>query len=77
MYQIYSKNDQWVFSQKGVVKFEGSLKDIVKSAIVYGIEFNELEIAVDTMIKNDHNAAEFGMFKSFIFSFNKKVDHIH
>jgi len=37
---------------------------------------SEIEIAVREMLVNDHNAAHFGIYKKFIFSFKKEFPNV-
>jgi len=54
-------------------KFEGDFKSIIKLAVNLGIEFAELEIAVENFIQNDHNEAHFGMLGTFIYTQKKEL----
>lgn len=51
--------------------FTGSLRQVCTfSVIELGFEIKELEIGVLEMEKHFHNAAEYGIFKSFMWSYD-------
>ena len=79
-YQLLNLGSHWeLHSPSGV--FKGDLKKICTYAVVkLGFPFKELEIAVDEMEKRfneGHNAAEFGIYKSFVFTFRIKRETVH
>jgi len=52
--------------------FEGQLVHIwQKMNWEYEIENKEIRYALDEMVKNDHDVANFGIFKSFLFTEEK------
>jgi len=54
---------------KGI--FTGNLRQVCTySVLELGFTFKELEIGVIEMEKHFHNAAEFGIFKSFMWSYD-------
>lgn len=58
--------------------FTGSLRDVcVYSVQKLGFEMRELEIGVEEMEKHFHNAAEYGIFKRFMWSHDEINDRIH
>ena len=57
-------------SEKGA--FEGDLNSITNKAIEIGMRPDELTVAYQTMAKNKHTVAEFGMNGTFMYS-HKKV----
>jgi hypothetical protein len=71
-YQLLNLGSHWEFHGPTGI-FKGDLKKICTYAVVrLGFHFKELEIAVDEMEKNFHNGAEFGIYQSFIFTFEKE-----
>lgn len=75
-YDLYEvTQDEWIINAKGGPLFAGTFKDVVKHAIAkMGFELEEIEIATQEMIKMGHNAAHFGMFRGFIYTFNKEFN---
>ena len=71
-YQLLNLGSHWeLHGPSGV--FKGDLKKICTYAVVkLGFPFKELEIAVDEMEKQFHNCAEFGIYQTFIFTFDKE-----
>lgn len=56
------------------VVFSGSLNEVAK-IMVNGFDFyiEEIEAGIETMIENDHDLANFGVNRNFIFSSKRKV----
>lgn len=70
-------DNQWLLDIKGARKYHGTLKEVLKFCIKkYGFEIEELEFAIETMISSDHNAATFGAYRTFIYSFNHKAGYV-
>lgn len=62
LYQIHSEHGA----------FEGPLVQIWQKMVwEYEFENKEIRMALDEMMKNDHDVANFGIFKSFIFTQEK------
>lgn len=62
----------WVFEVINGQSLSGSLQEVIVFAMnSYAFTLVELEASVEAMAKNNHNAAHFGMWASFIYSFNK------
>ena len=70
-YNLYFLGSNWeLHSPTGI--FTGNLKSVCTYAVnVLGFQFKELDLAVNEMEKQFHNAAEFGIYKSFIFTFER------
>lgn len=52
---------------------QGSLRDVVQFAVFdLDIEWSDLELALEEMAKKGHDAADFGIFGGFVFSFSTK-----
>lgn len=64
--------DTWVFDDHSGQLFDGRFKAVISHMIDRGFSMNDVETAVNEIIKNDHDSANFGMFKGFIFSYNRK-----
>lgn len=52
--------------------FEGSLKEVCQVAVGLGFDMVEIEDAVNEMAWMEHDAAHFGVFKGFIFTYDTK-----
>lgn len=53
------------------VNFTGSVNQIKNFAVLtLGFELKEIEFGLDSIIANMHDVAEFGIFKSFIYSYD-------
>jgi hypothetical protein len=73
MYEITRLDDRsWSLTANKSRQFVGSLKDVCKVAIGLGFSFEEIEIAIDEMAWMNHDAAHFGIFKGFIYSYDTK-----
>lgn len=71
-YQLLNLGSYWEFHGPTGV-FKGDLKKVCTFAVLQlGFPFKELEIAVDEMEKQFHNGAEFGIYQTFIFTFDKE-----
>lgn len=67
-----------VHKNKGFLEFyskdfnvhnKGAVRDVYLIMIkIYGFNENEIDIAIEEMLKNKHNAAHFGMNGNFIFT---------
>jgi hypothetical protein len=73
-YDLYEKsNDEWILNVKGGSVFVGTFRKVVTHAVTrMGFELDEIDFAVKQMLDKGHNAAHFGMYRSFIFSFQKE-----
>lgn len=77
-YDLYEiTKDEWILNVKNGPIYAGSFKKVIKHAVVrMGFDLQELELAVSEMVKNGHNGAHFGMYKGFIYSFQKEFKHV-
>lgn len=72
-YDLYEvQTDSWVLSDRIGGYCTGTFKNVVKGAILMGFEMKEIEIAVEEMIKHGHDASHFGMYKGFIYTFQRE-----
>ncbi len=75
MYEIYKVNEdlyQVHSTFEGRVSMEGTCLAILTYCVhTLGFNANELEFALLDLIKNDHDAAHFGVNRTFIYSFNR------
>lgn len=69
MYKIRKLADSYQFAAQGTVERTGTLAQICAHAVYkYQFDINEIEVAVTEMEFNDHDIADFGFKKLFIFS---------
>ncbi len=70
-YQLFSLGPKWeLHTPSGIVS--GTLHQICNYAVLrLGFKITEIEFAVIEMEKQFHDAAEFGIYKSFIFTFDR------
>ena len=62
----------WVFEVIGGISYAGTLKEVVVFAMAqYKFKFKEIEDAINCMVREEHNAAHFGTWGSFIYTFNQ------
>jgi len=63
-------NDVWRIDVINGRSFTGTFLEVVLfSVLKLGFNINEIDLAVKDMIDQNHNAAHFGMWTGFIFSF--------
>ena len=62
----------WVFDDHSGVLFDGKFRNVVEHMVDHGFPLHEVELAMNEILKNNHDSANFGMYKSFIFSYNRK-----
>jgi hypothetical protein len=71
-YLIENSHDDWTF-RAGQFAFRGTFKKVVTFAIIrYGFRADDIDIAIKEMIKHGNDAIHFGIYKTFIFTFNQK-----
>jgi len=77
-YDLYEvSGDHWALHVKEGPVFVGSFRKVVTHAVTrLGFKLSEIEIATKEMIKMEHNGAHFGMYKGFIFTFQKEFKHV-
>ena len=74
-YNLYELPDNaWALDVKGGELIVDTYKNIVTKMFKMGFEQEEMETAIAEMVFNGDNAANFGMRKSFIYSFKKEFD---
>jgi hypothetical protein len=77
-YDLYEvSEDHWALNVKGGAIFVGTFKKVVIYAVLrLGFKLEEIEYATREMINKDHNGAHFGMYRGFIFTFQKEFKHV-
>lgn len=75
-YNLVSLSEEiWSLEVVGIGNFTGSFREVVMFAVLsYAFNIIEIDKAIGGMLKDNHNSAHFGMFGTFIFSFEKKFD---
>lgn len=72
MYQIYKYHDSSYIIKTSTRNVPvSSLKDLVLVMKALGSNFSEIEYGLSEMVRNDHNYADYGVNKMFIFSCKK------
>lgn len=69
MIQLYDLgNDIWEISCEKYGTFKSSSALVFRKAINWGIPYSELEYAIESLLKNNDDYADFGINKTFLFS---------
>lgn len=63
---------KWSLTSDKKNTFIGSLKEVCQVAVGIGFDMETIEEAVNEMAWMDHDAAHFGIYKGFIFSYDTK-----
>jgi hypothetical protein len=73
-YDLYEPfHNIWVIDCKSG-KFYGNLREVLSYMInKLNFDLHEIEDALLQMTQREHNAAHFGTFKAFLFTFNKEI----
>jgi len=77
-YDLYEvSRDHWAIHVKEGPVYVGSFKKVVKHCVLrLGFDLEEIKVAVDEMLKYNHNGAHFGMYRGFIYTFEKEFKHV-
>lgn len=76
MYELHNNNKQmpneWQILAKNKISFKGGLS-LVRMYCIKKLKMQAKEIddALQEMAKNQHDSADFGIWKGFIFTYNK------
>lgn len=72
MYELYRFGNEWQIHTKDDGAYAGSFGEIMRICMKeMRLPANELEAAVISMERNDHDASLFGRHKSLIYTFDK------
>lgn len=64
-------NEIWKIETVNGRQFIGTFLEVAMYGVMkLGFNINQIDVAVQDMMKNGNNAAHFGMWASFIYSFN-------
>jgi hypothetical protein len=76
-YDLYEVSDNcWAIHIKGGKLFIGTFKEVVTACVTkLGFELEEFEFATKEMIDKGHNGAHFGMYRSFMFTFQREFKY--
>lgn len=77
-YDLYEVDtDQWALHIKHGQIFVGTFRKIVTHMVAkLGFDLDEIQVATKTMIEKDHSGAHFGMYRGFIFTFQKEFKNV-
>ena len=64
--------DNWIFDDGFNKLFDGSFASVMIYATTRGFRMEDLEMGVEMMLATNHDSIHFGMYKSPVFSFNRK-----
>lgn len=69
------EKDIWFLQVDNEQPYYGTFKEVVRFAIIYhDFTLDEIESAVQNMLELNHNAANFGIYGGFIFSYKYSFD---
>jgi hypothetical protein len=77
-YDLYEvSEDSWALHVKDGPIFVGTFRKVALHAVTrLGFKLEEIEYAAKEMIKREHNGAHFGMYRGFIFTFQREFKHV-
>lgn len=77
-YDLYEvTKNEWILHVKNGAIYTGTFKKVIKYAVTkMGFKLEEFDIAVKEMVKYNHNGAHFGMYRGFIYTFQKDFKHV-
>lgn len=65
--------NQWRFTSPSRT-ITGSFKSVIRVAIAeFGVEADQFDMAIQEMVKNGHNTAHFGVYRSLIYTYEKDL----
>ena len=74
---IDSGDNSWYLQVVGKVAYSGTLKQVVKYAVLtYDFNLKNVEDAIKDMIEQGNNAAHFGMWREFMYSFKQDLNPV-
>lgn len=77
MYRMYDLGQKWQIHSSDFDAYEGTFRQIVSYMVMeLNFSYDEIESAVIDMCQRDMNGAEFGIYRKFIFSFNKEIKDV-
>lgn len=73
-YKLFDLGNRWQLVSP-TETFSGSFDQVKNYAVLtLGFEIRELELGKEEMEKHFHNAAEYGIFKRFMWTFDKETN---
>lgn len=79
LYQPFENIDQWVIDMRNGQSYHGTLKQVIKYMIQrLDFYFEDIEEGLEVLAGNsyqEHNSCHFGLNKTFIYSFKKKIEY--
>jgi hypothetical protein len=77
MYSLYFLKTKWRIETVEGGYMEGTLRQICDfSTSFWGFQTKDFDVALDQMVKNDHDSAHFGIMKHFIYTFDRKDEEL-
>jgi hypothetical protein len=71
MYEIRYKGDKWEVHTQGYGAYEGTLLQIFVFLMDrVGFTYDDIREGIEEMFWHDNDTAHFGIYKSFIYSYN-------
>lgn len=70
-------DNYWILTYKKRVYRIESLEKLVVYSLAFGIKMSEIEYTLLELNKRNHNYAEFGVFKGFIYSCAKNKSQLY
>jgi hypothetical protein len=69
---IQASKTEWYFQIVGHVAYVGTLREVIVYAVKnYYFDIKEIDRALQDMIKTNKSAVHFGMYNTFIYSFDQ------
>lgn len=67
--------DKWAVIRKNKKPYIGSMDQVISYSVkALGIPFQEIDIAIEEIIEHGDDTAEFGIMRSFLYTFNSKKE---
>lgn len=74
MYKLFNDDKQWRVFKSGQEIKSGELKEVVVYLVrQQGFQLSEVNMALEEMLSKGDDTADFGMYKSFIFTSHRKL----
>jgi hypothetical protein len=74
---LKTKDDEYILKTKQNAVFCSTQGKLIKVMFELGVNSDEIEYGLSELIRNDHNVANYGINKTFIFSKNVDKEEKH
>jgi hypothetical protein len=72
MYEIRYRDNKWEVHTQGQGAYEGSMLGIIMFCVIkLGFTYEDIREGIEEMTWNDHDTAHFGIYRTFIYSYNQ------